>query len=82
MYVEGVELEGRADEKADELADEHTRAVVVRGGSNYKPAEWGWSSQWYFPQAKRLDEHNKYFLMGYAYERAGTLGFRCVQSAE
>ena len=43
------------------------------------PAQGDWSSQWYFPQAKELNTHNKYFLMGDAYERAATLGFRCVR---
>lgn len=72
----------------DEFYDEHTRSALVRGGSNYRPAADaatstealdGWTSSWYFPQAKRVDQHNKLFLMDDAYERAGTLGFRCAQ---
>ena len=37
---------------------------------------------WYFPQARdSLETHNKYFLMSDRYERAGTMGFRCVVDA-
>lgn len=77
-----ADLVGNTWEYTDELIDAHTRSAILKGGSNYKPAEWGWTSQWYFPQAKRLDLHNKYLLMGDSYERAGTLGFRCVQDAD
>lgn len=84
-----------------EFQDEHTRAVIVRGGSNYVPWRgtghtapgsvnpmtgenlthpWG-GSRWYFRPAERLDNYNKYFLMSGSYERAGTLGFRCVADA-
>ena len=35
----------------------------------------------YFPNAFQLNQHNKYFLMDASYERAGTLGFRCVADA-
>ena len=52
----------------------HTRAVILRGGSNYRPS----GSLWYFPQAKQNNQHEKYFLMSERYERAGTVGFRCV----
>ena len=58
----------------DEFRDDHTRAVILRGGSNYRPS----GSKWYFPNAPELDVHNKYFLFDDAYERAGTIGFRCV----
>lgn len=76
------DLVGHVWQFTDEFRDEHTRSVLLRGGSNYVPADdAGWSSRWYFPQAKKLDQHNKYFLMDGAYERAGTLGFRCVQDA-
>ena len=44
----------------DEFQDDHTRAVVVRGSSNYRPN----GSKWYFPPALELNKHNKYFLMG------------------
>lgn len=93
-HPEGVSPHGVADlvgnvwQYTDEFSDRHTRSVLVRGGCNYRPAASaatslpqldGWSSDWYFPQAKRIDQHNKYFLMDDAYERAGTLGFRCAQ---
>ncbi len=43
----------------DEFGDSHTRGVLVRGSSNYRPS----GSQWYFPNALELTVHNKYFLM-------------------
>ena len=36
----------------------------------------------YFPQALELNKHNKYFLMDDSYERAATLGFRCVEDVK
>lgn len=84
-----------------EFQDTHTRAVILRGGSNYCP--WRGTnttapgsydphtgknlthpyggSRWYFRPAFRLDNYNKYFLMSGSYERAGTIGFRCVADA-
>ena len=38
-------------------------------------------SHWYFPPAFKLSSYNKYYLMGGSYERAGTVGFRCVADA-
>ncbi len=52
----------------DEFTDPHTRAVVVMGSANYRPS----GSNWYFPVAYQLNQHNKYFLMDDSYERAGT----------
>ena len=76
------DLIGNVWQMTDVFEDEHTRAVLTRGGCNYVPqAENGFSSTWYFPQAKSLNEHNKYYIMDDAYERSGTLGFRCVQDA-
>ena len=61
----------------DEFQDDHTRYVILRGGSNYRPS----GSMWYFPNQIELSTHNKYFLMDARYERAGTIGFRCVTDA-
>lgn len=58
----------------DEYQDEHTRAAVLRGGSDYQPG----GSIWYFPQAWRNDEHGKLLLMAPSEDRSGTVGFRCV----
>jgi iron(II)-dependent oxidoreductase len=71
------DLVGNVYQYTDEFQDDHTRAVILRGGSNYRPS----GSQWYFPQAKQNNQHEKYFLMNDRYERAGTIGFRCVQDA-
>ena len=69
-----LDLVGNVWQYTSEFRDDHTRGVLVRGGSNYYPE----GSHWYFPQAKGLVYHNKYFLMSDRYERAGTVGFRCV----
>ena len=60
------------------FTDDHTHANLIRGGSYYRPV----GSDWYLPHAKKLDEHNKYLLMDDAYDRAGTVGFRCVADVE
>ena len=45
------------------------------GGSNYRPS----GSHWYFPNQIELNTHNKYFLFSDGYERAATIGVRCVK---
>jgi formylglycine-generating enzyme required for sulfatase activity len=72
------DLVGNVWQYTSEFQDAHTRAVVTQGGSNYRPS----GSNWYYPQAVELYTHNKYFLMSDTYERAGTVGFRCVFDAE
>merc|ERR1712038_1410532 len=54
--------------------DAHPRGLIVKGSSYYRPS----GSRWYFPEAMELNKHNKYFVMDDSYDRAGTLGFRCV----
>ncbi|HEX5324884.1 MAG TPA: SUMF1/EgtB/PvdO family nonheme iron enzyme [Capsulimonadaceae bacterium] len=71
------DLVGNVWQWTDEYADKHTRAAILRGGSYYKPQ----GSDWYFPQAYRLDQHGKYLLMAPARDRSGTIGFRCVKDA-
>ena len=62
--------------------DAHTRAVLVRGGSHYYPVVDA-ASHWYFPNSAEMRKltggpHGKYMLMSDSYDRAGTVGFRCV----
>jgi len=71
------DLVGNVWQYTDEFQDAHTRAVLLRGGSNYRPS----GSGWYFPNAIELDSHNKYFLFDESYERAATIGVRCVADA-
>merc|ERR1711865_254406 len=71
------DMVGNVWQYTDEFQDDHTRSVIIRGGSNYRPG----GSLWYFPQAKELDSHDRYFLFDHRYERAGSLGFRCVVDA-
>lgn len=69
-----MDLAGNIWQWTDEYVDEHTRAAILRGGSYYQPQ----GSIWYFPQAYRNDQHGKLLLMAPSYDRAATLGFRCV----
>jgi len=73
-----ADMVGNVWQYTDEFQDAHTRGVLLRGGSNYRPT----GSNWYFPQALELNTHNKYFLMDDTYERAGTIGFRCAKDAK
>jgi iron(II)-dependent oxidoreductase len=73
-----MDLVGNVWQWTDEYLDEHTRTAIVRGGSYYQPQ----GSKWYFPQAYQNDQHGKLLLMAPSKDRAGTLGFRCVQDAE
>jgi len=73
-----ADLFGNVWQYTDEFQDDHTRSVLIRGGSNY----WPLGSSWYFPQANDLTQHGKYFIMDDRYERAGTIGFRCVVDAQ
>jgi hypothetical protein len=65
--------------------DDHTAGGLVRGGS-YWGAE---GSKWYFPNINGTEgplagscaTHNKLLLMAPAYDRHGTVGFRCVADA-
>jgi formylglycine-generating enzyme required for sulfatase activity len=69
-----MDLVGNVWQWTDEFTDEHTRAAIVRGGSFYEPQ----GSHWYFPQARRLDQHGKYLLMAPSKDRSGGIGFRCA----
>jgi gamma-glutamyl hercynylcysteine S-oxide synthase len=70
-----LDMTGNVWQMTDEFTDEHTRAVVLRGGSYYQPQ----GSIWYFPQAYKNILHSKYLLMASSYDRSGTIGFRCVR---
>lgn len=78
------DLIGNVWQYTDSFRDEHTRAVLLRGSSRYNPQvseafpSLHQSVNWYFPPARELNKHSKYFLMSESYERAGTLGFRCA----
>ena len=56
------------------FADDHTRAMSLKGGSLYQPQ----GSKWYFPNLQRVYEHGKFLMAGDALNRAATIGFRCV----
>jgi len=73
-----LDLVGNVWQWTDEFQDEHTRSVVLRGGSHYQPQ----GAMWYFPQAFKNTQHGKYLLMAPSKDRAGTVGFRCVIDAD
>lgn len=69
-----MDMVGNVWQWTDEYLDEHVRAAVLRGGSNYQPQ----TSHWYFPQAYALNEHGKYLLMSPSKDRSAGIGFRCA----
>jgi iron(II)-dependent oxidoreductase len=73
-----LDLVGNVWQWTDEFRDEHNRAAVVRGGSYYRPA----GSVYYFPQARQLNQHGKYWLLADCTDRSATIGFRCVVDVE
>ncbi|MGI8906913.1 MAG: formylglycine-generating enzyme family protein [Candidatus Sumerlaeaceae bacterium] len=73
-----MDLVGNVWQWTDEFHDDHTRAALLRGGSNYRPT----TSHWYFPQAHELNKHGKYLLMSPSLDRSATIGFRCVADAK
>ena len=68
------DLIGNAWEMTDTFVDQHNRAVLLKGGSHY----YAKGSMWYFGNALKLAQHQKAFLFSDGYERAATVGFRCV----
>jgi formylglycine-generating enzyme required for sulfatase activity len=73
-----MDLVGNVWQWTDEYSDEHTRFGVLRGGSYYQPQ----GSNWYFPQAYRLDQHGKYLLVAPSRDRSAAIGFRCAADAD
>ncbi len=71
-----------------EFHDAHTRRVIVRGTSSYLPLMANvypaplMIADWYFAPAFELDKHAYWLLMKPSYDRATTVGFRCVQDVE
>lgn len=82
------DMVGNVWQYTDSFRDEHTRSVLLRGSSRYQPKvseafpSRVQSLNWYFPPARELNKHSKYFLMSASYERAGTLGFRCAADVQ
>jgi gamma-glutamyl hercynylcysteine S-oxide synthase len=72
-----LDMAGNVWQWTDEFRDDHTRAAILRGGSHYRPQ----GSLWYFPQAKRNDQHGKFLLMSPGRDRSGAIGFRCAADA-
>merc|ERR1712151_1125887 len=60
------DLVGNVWQYTDEFQDEHTRAVLIKGGSNFVPNP----GSWFFPNYPETNRHGKYFLMDDSYERA------------
>ncbi len=72
-----LDMVGNVWQWTDEFSDDHTRAAILRGGSHYRPQ----GSLWYFPQAKRNDQHGKFLLMSPGRDRSAAIGFRCAADA-
>ena len=75
------DLVGNVWQMTSSFSDAHTASIVLKGGSNYFPVALSTpEAKWYFRNTRdNLTLHNKAFLMDDAFERAGTVGFRCVR---
>jgi formylglycine-generating enzyme required for sulfatase activity len=75
------DLIGNVWQMTNTVTDAHSRSLLLRGGSYYHPQ----GSEWYFPNGAAdgsaplpLTSHNKWLMVNPGYDRAGTVGFRCV----
>ena len=67
VFVPGsphVAAHSRRYQWTSSFEDAHTRAAVIKGGSNYQPQEGAYTLQpalghFYFPQARNLSTHQK-----------------------
>jgi len=83
----GIEdMVGNVWQFTSELEDAHTRNVILRGGSRYRPKVDVYKApspqqyyNYYFQSTVRLDWHNKFMLMSDSMDRQTTVGFRCLQ---
>lgn len=79
-----ADVVGHVWQMTDEFRDEHARALLLKGSSLYTPMlsdafpAVKQPGNWYFPKAQKLDRHNRLLLMDESYDRAGTVGFRCL----
>jgi iron(II)-dependent oxidoreductase len=73
-----MDLVGNVWQWTEEFQDEHTRAAILRGGSNYVPQ----GSSWYFEQAYELNVHGHLLLMAPGRDRSGCVGFRCAMDGQ
>lgn len=79
-----LDLMGNVWQFTNQFADAHTRAVLLRGGSSYIPQGSGWYAPNVPPSQRPISAltHNKWLMLSPGYNRAGTVGFRCVADAE
>ncbi|TMW55761.1 hypothetical protein Poli38472_010643 [Pythium oligandrum] len=81
--VGGVQdLIGHVWQMTDQFCDAHTCGLLLRGGSFYEPvASTLADPNWYFPQALRATQHNRFLMLSEDYDRSAFVGFRCARSA-
>ena len=85
LHPDGASVFGVEDlvrqvwEYTDEFRGPHTANVILRGGSSWSVHK---GSRWYFRGTYDLKTFNTYHLMSGSYERASTVGFRCVADAQ
>ncbi|DAZ95017.1 TPA: hypothetical protein N0F65_003643 [Lagenidium giganteum] len=77
------DLVGHVWQMTDQFVDEHTRGLLLRGGSHYRPiASTLADPNWYFPQAVDATKHNRILMLSESYDRSAMIGFRCAADRE
>ncbi|OQR94515.1 hypothetical protein ACHHYP_01245 [Achlya hypogyna] len=72
-------LVGHVWQMTDAFCDERTCSLLLRGGSPYQPVASSLRDpNWYFPAIASTEKHGKFLTLSPSYDRAATIGFRCV----